>query len=65
MCYLEGIKSGLETFLFRFNAQDLGQESFDYAVQLKVNDQIFVKLILVKDKLRGAVLIGETELEEV
>jgi len=52
-------------FLGRWNAQGLGIENEDYNVKLQVKPgETVVKLVLRKSRVVGAMLIGETDLEE-
>lgn len=47
--------------LGKYNAQGLGN---NYELLLRVEEDEFVKVVLSNNKLKGAILIGETDLEE-
>lgn len=50
--------------VFRFNAQDLGEEGVDYQVMVRCVPGVeFVKLILQRGRVVGATLVGDTDLE--
>ena len=52
-------------FLGLFNAQNLGKEGQDYQIKLRVKPGIeLVKLVIQHGRVIGAVLIGQTDLEE-
>lgn len=47
--------------LGKYNAQGLGN---DYELLLRIDDDEFVKVVLSNNRMQGALLIGETDLEE-